>query len=675
MSTAAAHPDISAAQAPLDARAPSPHNLAPPRAESSPHTDRKPAMRTSPNLSRNLLCIALSLALAGCGGAADGNAAKTAPATERVAQARTAPAAVPAVSEKDLAAEIAASLQACSYDGSPLALSRSALDFSARGAGATVVAEIMKYTGLPQNFEVIEGPVPNAAAMIVLGPDQLPRRVIAYNRSFMDQVRQATRNNDWAPVSIMAHEIGHHLSGHTITPGGSQPPTELEADKFSGFVLYKMGSSLADAQKALETLVPEKDGKTHPGRGKRVAAIRDGWSEACAQQSGDCASGTALARNGSAASTPATTATTVAAAPVKLPPERDSIAADVATDSPDVSGAPSAADRASDTARRGAEQIARTLDEGTAARTADSGSSAATRRVDTLPVPDAKAIAAKFDRFVYDEIGLLDPATRAAHEKAMFAHAEKHHVEIVSLLVKDLHGLSADDYAYAMMRQLRVGKLDVGNGAVLVVAPNQKSVGVAMGPGVQRQMKSYIDLEKTRLGNFLELGYPWCAKKQACNDGWSESFFGAAEHIANDTRFEPWTVRYQNLAEVAAADAADEAEREASGRGYDPEKDPIRGQIMHLQGSLTALDARQGELKRWVIDRSSSDDADLRTAHVTESQGRAVLLDVDPHTEKLMPTALKAGARYDFIVRIRDAAFYNPKDPIRVELLSYSTLD
>lgn len=616
-------------------------------------------MRTSPPLSRNLLCIALSLALAGCGDAADGNAARAAPAAERVAQAKTAPSAVPAVSEKDLAAEIAASLQACSYDGSPLALSRSTLDFSARGAGAAVVSEIMKYTGLPQNFDVIEGPVPNAAAVIVLGPDQLPRRVIAYNRGFMDQVRQATRNNDWAPVSIMAHEIGHHLSGHTITPGGSQPPTELEADKFSGFVLYKMGSSLADAQKALETLVPEQDGKTHPGRGKRVAAIRDGWSQACAQQSGDCGSGTALARTAPASTTaPARPAATVAAAAAKLPAERDSIAADVATDSPDVSGTPNRSDRVSD---------------GATARTTDAASTA--RRVDTLPLPDASAVASKFDRFVYDETGLLDPATRAAHEQAMFTHAQKHHVEIVSLLVKDLHGLSAQDYAYAMLRQLRVGKLDVGNGAVLVVAPNEKSVGVAMGPGVQRQMKSYIDLEKTRLSNFLEQGYPWCAKKQACNDSWSESFFGAAAHIANDTRFEAWTIRYQNLAEVAAADAADRAGREAGGRGYDPTKDPVRGQIMHLQGSLTALDARKGELARWVTERASSDDADLRTLHVTESQGRAVLLDVDPHTEKLMPTALKAGARYDFVVRIKDAAFYNPKDPIRVELLSYSTLD
>src|SRR5690606_38394645 len=67
--------------------------------------------------------------------------------------------------------------------------------------------------------------------------------------------------------------------------GGSQPPTELEADKFSGFVLYKMGASLDDAQLALGKLVAEgPDGRTHPGRGKRMAAIAEGWKQACEQQ-------------------------------------------------------------------------------------------------------------------------------------------------------------------------------------------------------------------------------------------------------------------------------------------------------------------------------------------------------------------------------------------------------
>ncbi|MBK8068385.1 MAG: hypothetical protein IPK27_12370 [Rhodanobacteraceae bacterium] len=170
-------------------------------------------------------------------------------------------------------------------------------------------------------------------------------------------MRAATANNDWAPISIMAHEIGHHLSGHTIMPGGSQPPTELEADKFSGFVLYKMGAMLADAQKAMNTLVPEQDGKTHPGRSKRVQAIQEGWTQACSQQSTDC-SGDSVA-----STAPATPATPPPAADAK--PATATIAA--------------RSRRSRRVRHRGAVAGSR-------------------RRVDTLPLPDPDAIPAKFDR-------------------------------------------------------------------------------------------------------------------------------------------------------------------------------------------------------------------------------------------------------------------------------------
>ena len=224
-------------------------------------------------------------------------------------------AAVAKPSKAQLAAELAATLQACSYDGSPLAFSPPDLS-KGGGTGKQVVAEIMKYTGLPANFVVVEGKVPNAAAVIMQGPDKVPRRVIAYNPAFMGEVIQATKSNNWAPVSIMAHEIGHHLSGHTIVPGGSQPPIELESDKFSGFVLYKMGAPLADAQRAIATLIPEKDGETHPGRKKRLAAIASGWTEACELQGGgpQCSGGLPVRAAAAAPAAPAP-ATTVAKAP------------------------------------------------------------------------------------------------------------------------------------------------------------------------------------------------------------------------------------------------------------------------------------------------------------------------------------------------------------------------
>ena len=196
---------------------------------------------------------------------------------------RLAQAEAPVDDEQALADELAEMLQACSYDGTALEVSAASLAGAEGSAGEAVVGEIMRFTGLPQNFKVIEGRVPNAAAMILLGPDKLPQRVIAYNAAFLERVRTATANDDWAAVSILAHEIGHHLSGHTLVPGGSQPPIELEADRFSGFVLFRMGAALADAQKAISALIPVADGPTHPGRPKRLAAVEAGWTASCGQ--------------------------------------------------------------------------------------------------------------------------------------------------------------------------------------------------------------------------------------------------------------------------------------------------------------------------------------------------------------------------------------------------------
>ena len=124
-------------------------------------------------------------------------------------------------SEQELAAELSELLQACSYDGQAFKVDQRALAGSDGTDGREAVRNIMRFTGLPQNFKVIEGEVPNAAAIIMMGKSGVPERVIAYNAAFMKQVREATINNDWASISIMAHEIGHHLSGHTLQPGGS----------------------------------------------------------------------------------------------------------------------------------------------------------------------------------------------------------------------------------------------------------------------------------------------------------------------------------------------------------------------------------------------------------------------------------------------------------------------
>lgn len=550
-------------------------------------------MKTRITMPQSLLSSALALAIAGCGGGTDG----TTPASNTLAANDTPKAAM---SEDEMIDELASRLQACSYDGSPVTVNARGMASGQSGAGAQVVADIMKYTGLPQNFDVMPHPdVPNAAAVILIGEDKLPHRVIAYNEKFMANVRNATANNDWAPISIMAHEIGHHLSGHTIQPGGSQPPTELEADKFSGFVLYKMGAVLADAQKAMNTLVPEADGPTHPGRGKRVRAIADGWEQACAQQAGDCSGAVAVAKQ-------------------ELTPVSTPVAANTGAD--------------------------------------------------VLPAPDANAIPSKFGKFVIDEIGVLDATTRANFEKQMFDLAANHQVELVTIVAKSLHGLSADDYAYAMLRQLRVGKLDVGNGAVFVIAPNEKQAGVAMGAGIMLEMRDYIDLEKDRLMSFVEIGLPYC--KAGCNDGQSEMVFAAAEHVGHDVAHWDFNIRYQNLGEMLTK-FEETAKARMDGADIDPEQDPTWRKITRIEGKLVSRAVAGGDQAKWINEpHAESVGAPM---HVQTADGRNLLIYADNHVEKMMTGKLVEGQSYVFIAR-EAALSQNPKDTLSFDLLSFDAV-
>ncbi|MCL4770789.1 MAG: TPM domain-containing protein [Burkholderiaceae bacterium] len=517
-----------------------------------------------------------------------------------------------------LAAELAATLQACSYDGSPLAFSPP--DLSKGGSsGKQVVAEIMRYTGLPANFVVVEGQVPNAAAVIMAGPDKVPRRVIAYNPAFMGEVIRATQANNWAPVSIMAHEIGHHLSGHTIVPGGSQPPIELESDKFSGFVLYKMGAPLKDAQNAIATLIPEADGQTHPGRRKRLAAIASGWIEACELQGGgaQCQGGKPVA----------TAQAPVAPAPTAKPATQPAMAP--------VMAAPAAP-----------------------------APVAATATAQVLPKADTSALPSKGGQFIYDEFGVLDPAIRAQFEKQMYEHAQATGVEIVTLLVKDLGGKSAEDYAHAMMRQLRVGKLDVGNGAVLVVAPEQNQAAAVLGAGVRLDMGSHD--KAAQLERWIKTAWPLCKKKSACG-GWTENLMLAADHIRRDTRHSDWTIAYNTLGDIQKADAAE------NGKAVPPQDSKVWRKIVRLSGTVESLNPPPGNKAAWVNDVKVKNGQ--KAVLMRSSEGLTAMLYIDPRTESLMPGGkMEQGKTYTVIARASGLS-WNPKDTQSLDLLSYSVAE
>lgn len=133
---------------------------------------------------------------------------------------------------------------------------------------------IMGYTGLPSNFSLVAADVENAAAVIYKN-----RRYILYNQKFIEGVKKKTKNK-YGYLSILAHEVGHHLSGHTFSEDESRPNLELEADRFSGFVLAKMGATIQESCSAMEIFGNNTESSTHPSKKTRITAIVNGWKEA-----------------------------------------------------------------------------------------------------------------------------------------------------------------------------------------------------------------------------------------------------------------------------------------------------------------------------------------------------------------------------------------------------------
>lgn len=160
----------------------------------------------------------------------------------------------------------------CNYSG--VLNIKSAYSFKSDSEADKALKRIMRQTGLPTNFALVASDVDNAAAVIYEN-----KRYILYNQRFMEDVFARTRS-EFGALSILAHEIGHHLSGHTLIDEGSRPDLELEADRFSGFILAKMGATINQACLAMDTYGSEEASNTHPAKRSRIAAISNGWKEA-----------------------------------------------------------------------------------------------------------------------------------------------------------------------------------------------------------------------------------------------------------------------------------------------------------------------------------------------------------------------------------------------------------
>ncbi|MEQ8239144.1 MAG: hypothetical protein RIA69_08010 [Cyclobacteriaceae bacterium] len=182
-----------------------------------------------------------------------------------------------------LCGRLSAQVSACGYYGDNAVFSAEELckqyGYENTKEAEQSIQSIMTRLGLQMNFLIIEcNNISNAYAVNLEG-DVGQLRYIVYDKSFLNFIDTRTQS-DWSAVSILAHEIGHHLNGHTLDGQGSRPPKELEADEFSGFALYMLGASLEQAQAAMSKLAGNKTSDTHPAKDDRLSAIAEGYQNA-----------------------------------------------------------------------------------------------------------------------------------------------------------------------------------------------------------------------------------------------------------------------------------------------------------------------------------------------------------------------------------------------------------
>ena len=142
-------------------------------------------------------------------------------------------------------------------------------------AATQAVRRIVQYSGLTPDLTVREDPSVRTANAYIKGHV----RMIAYNPAFITTILDSSKTN-WAAISILAHEVAHHLLGHTLDPSTLRPGDELACDHYSGFILFSMGATLPESLAAIEVAGNPHGTWSHPPKHARSAAIEQGWHEA-----------------------------------------------------------------------------------------------------------------------------------------------------------------------------------------------------------------------------------------------------------------------------------------------------------------------------------------------------------------------------------------------------------
>lgn len=86
---------------------------------------------------------------------------------------------------------------------------------------------------------------------------------------------------------------------------------------------------------------------------------------------------------------------------------------------------------------------------------------------------------------VVDAANILSPDARASIEAKLKAHEDKTSDQVVVATVPSLEGREIEDYANRLFRHWELGQKKTNNGALLLVAPNERKVRIEVGYGLE----------------------------------------------------------------------------------------------------------------------------------------------------------------------------------------------
>ncbi len=137
-----------------------------------------------------------------------------------------------------------------------------------------IIKIITEEIGIAPNFTLKNCPsIQNAIA--VINPLQNNSRYILFDMDFFKYVYRNYQENKYAGLFVIAHELAHHINGHTISKNISSilelQKRELEADYFAGFILFKVGASEYDIIETLNKFPEPLDNySSHPRNSLRI---------------------------------------------------------------------------------------------------------------------------------------------------------------------------------------------------------------------------------------------------------------------------------------------------------------------------------------------------------------------------------------------------------------------